>query len=291
MPPKTRKSSVDGGKVLKKTPPPPKTPRTLSDKEKEQKIIAQVQADNKKLKSGLASVSQKLDQLLQASLPPPPSKTSEKSAGEDHMEETSDGQESETNSEIQHRKSVAPAAEGGAGGNRTVPSFDGDSSVVQAVKSLIQIKDIDSVDNDPGEALDRFLIAGTTLDPKLRAKIYTNQYVELGSRMPKNQGPPGLNIHSEVGASSQFSITSAKVRQPANIHEWHKWFTIYAAVYTQKYPEDAPALFTYVTRIFKLRDSHPNTFTRIEYMQFRRVRAFVILPGHKLNLDILKDSG
>jgi len=173
---------------------------------------------------------------------------------------------------------------------RSVEAFAGDEDIVRAVRGLVQVQDLDSVANDPGEALSMFLIAGATLDSKIKAKIWANEFVELGSLVPKNQLPPGLNIHSEAGASSQFSITSAKVRQPSNVNEWHRWFAIYAAVYTQKYPTEAPGLFTYITRIFKLKDTHPNTYIWREYdAQFRRVRAFVSLPWHIQNLQILND--
>ena len=163
-------------------------------------------------------------------------------------------------------------------------------AVHSAVQQLLEVKDRDSEVNDPGEALSSYLVAGATLDSKTKSKIWSCEFVELGGLVHKNQAPPGLNIHSEAGASSQFSITSSKMRQPTNVSEWHRWFSIYAAVYTQKHPDEAPGLFTYICRIFKLKDLYPNTFLWRDYdCQFRCVRAFVQLPWHILNIQILND--
>lgn len=169
-----------------------------------------------------------------------------------------------------------------------VPPFEGDQAIIQAVQNAIKVQDLDFENNQPGEVLKPYLIAGATLDPRVKAKIWSHQFVELANMVPKNQAPPGLNIHSEAGASSQFSITSARARQPSDIQEWHSWFIIYAAVYTQKYPHEAPALFTYIDRIFGLKTTYPNKFIWREYdLQFRRTRAFVQLPWHIQELHIL----
>jgi len=182
------------------------------------------------------------------------------------------------------REGYPPAA------RRMVDPFEGDLAVHNAVQGLLEVRDRDREMNEPGETLSSFLVAGATLETKIKAKIWSNEFIELGSLIPKNQVPPGLNIHTEAGASSQFSITSSKVRQPSNVAEWHRWFSIYAAVYTQKHPDEAPGLFTYICRIIKLKDQYPNTFLWRDYdTQFRRVRAFVQLPWHILNMQILND--
>ena len=60
----------------------------------------------------------------------------------------------------------------------------------------------------------------------------------LGSLVPKSEMPPGINVRYQSGELSQLSLTSPKVRQPANIFEWLRWFLVYASVFTQKGKDD-----------------------------------------------------
>ena len=144
---------------------------------------------------------------------------------------------------------------------KTVPAAveqasDGDSSeleqevagstqvITQAIKELVGFQDLDSSGIEQGEALSSFSILGATLDNKLKTKIWSQEYVDLGTLVPNTALAAGLNVQYDVGSVSQISLSSAKVRQPGNVMEWHRWFSIYASVYTQKYADEAPALFT-----------------------------------------------
>ena len=67
----------------------------------------------------------------------------------------------------------------------------------------------------------------------------------------------GLNVSYESGSVSQIRLSSAKVRQPVNVYEWFRWFAGYAAVYTQKFKNKAPAIITYMVRIFNSQKVSP----------------------------------
>ena len=275
----------------KDKPADPKNNRAKKDKpEKEppslnhmEQLISKVQKESATMKANMLKVSQQLDRLVQAQLPfvEPPAKKQKTVKDQDKVNhvicDTAEGTQTITRD--------IPAAQGAAGSD----TRQAEDEVSSAVRKLVSFHD-DEVVNDPGEALNSFLIAGSTVDPKIKAKIWANEFVELGSLLPKNQTPPGLNIHSELGHSSQFSLTSSRVKQPYHIQEWHKWFCMFAAIYTQKFPKESPSLFTYMSRIFALKDKHPNTYIWREYdCQFRRVRSFVNLPWHVLNMQILSD--
>ena len=149
--------------------------------------------------------------------------------------------------------------------------------ISKAIKELVGFHDGESLKNDPGETLSTFMIAGPTLEAKLKANIWSKEYIDLGVLVPKCQ--EALNIQYDLGNLSQISLTSSKVRQAVNIFEWHKWFTIYAAVYTQKFKDKAPAIITYITHIFNLRNKFPNTYIKHSYdKHFRKVRAFAPIP-------------
>ena len=57
-------------------------------------------------------------------------------------------------------------------------------SVLEVLRSSMNSE----VDPNAGECMNSFLVAGCTLDNKLRAKIIDGEYVDIGALQPRNTG-------------------------------------------------------------------------------------------------------
>ena len=143
-----------------------------------------------------------------------------------------------------------------------------------------------------GEIPASYFLAGTTVDKKIKLKIWSREYVELGSLVHKPEAGSAVNMGFSQGSTSHLSFTPARPRQPANVYEWLSMFAIYSSIYTQKFPAEAPGLFTYITRVMGITKSHPHSFVwRIYDEKFRRLRQYSdSLPWHLLDHHVLHES-
>ena len=90
---------------------------------------------------------------------------------------------------------------------------------------------------------------------------------------------------------SLISLTPSKMPPPANIYQWLRLFATYAALYTETFPTQAPAMFTYAIRILDLHRQYGGTAWRIYDDNFRRVRAHCpTMPWHTINWDMAMSS-
>ncbi len=99
-----------------------------------------------------------------------------------------------------------------------------------------------------------FLVAGATLPLKVKNQIWKGAYVDLSSLLPRRDAKiKEMNIKYCEGNDSQYSVSStSKNRPPANIAEWTHMFQVYASVYTMRFPDAAPQLFSYAIKIASL---------------------------------------
>ena len=137
-----------------------------------------------------------------------------------------------------------------------------------------------------------YFIAGTVIDIKIKKKIWAREFIELGSLNKPEANGSSVNMAYSAGSMSQISFTPSKPRPPANIYEWVNLFSTFAAVYTQKYPQEAPQLFTYMQRVMSITRSHPASFIwRIYDERFRRLKQYSqSLPWHLLDHHILHEA-
>ncbi len=162
-----------------------------------------------------------------------------------------------------------------------------ETSVADAIQNVLG-----ATSDNSGIFLQNYLLGGSTLDSKVRAKILQGLYVELGSLTPRNDFDPKVDVRYAPGVMSQVSLTPARARPPANIHEWIKLFNIFASVYTTQCPKAAPQMFTYVNRIVQLQRKSPQTFVWRFYDEvFRRVKAqYPPLTWHVIHQPILNEA-
>ena len=175
-------------------------------------------------------------------------------------------------------------------------TFDEDFAGLHALDkgavSKVLNKVIHSDVNDQGEVVSSYMIAGAVVDPKIRLKIYNREYIELGILVPRSESPQGLNMAYAPGYTSQITLQPAKVRLPPNFFEWVKWFSTFSAIYTQKYPTEAPQLFSYIHIVAGLNRNYASTWVWRSYDEkFRKVKPFSLsLPWHVLDHHILHEA-
>lgn len=141
----------------------------------------------------------------------------------------------------------------------------------------------------PGEnPMSSFLVLGAILDPKVKAKIWEGKYVELSSLGDSKEPAVAVSVNKD---DSLISLTPSKTPPPSNIYQWQRLFSTYAAVYTERFPAQAPGIITYAIRILDLHKQYGGTAWREYDENFRRVRAHCpTLPWHTINWDMAMSS-
>ena len=99
----------------------------------------------------------------------------------------------------------------------------------------------------------KFHSVGLSLDAcipeKVKTKITSNEYINLGiliSNHIQQDNKYQLSIRDGVGDQQSLCLEpSNKTKRIINIESWMPAFHIFVAVYTQKYPTEAPALMKY----------------------------------------------
>ena len=93
---------------------------------------------------------------------------------------------------------------------------------------------------------------GSFLSQDIQNAITSKQYVDLKS-LSTDPSPASSVVFSvdTSQANPQVSL-NRPVKLISNFREWMSLFSTYAAVYTSAHPQEAPALFTYMVRIFEL---------------------------------------
>ena len=110
--------------------------------------------------------------------------------------------------------------------------------ISRAIKDLVGFQD--QAEYSSGDVLAPYLILGMTIDSNIKTKIGAKEYVELGTLARKAflLSSAELHVNYDKANVSQISLSSPKPRFPVNVHEWHRWFTNYAAIYVPKYSSE-----------------------------------------------------
>ena len=163
--------------------------------------------------------------------------------------------------------------------------FISDEDNVQQMLTQALAKMINPDHGDKGEdIMSRLLILGATLDPKIKARIWAREYIELSTLREK--GDPCVSVSLENNGKPSISLKTTKGAQPASFNQWLQLFMTYAAVYLEKYPEEAPSMLTYMMRISDMAKK-PGYLWRSYDEGFRKVRAVSPVLWHKTNWDLV----
>ncbi len=133
-----------------------------------------------------------------------------------------------------------------------------------------------------GDFMNSYLLLGTNLDPKLKAKIIAGEYVEKSALWDQDEAPAKVNMSLSQDEETQMSFTAAKPRDPATLSEWSYLFFVYASVYGSYRPDEASGMFMYMRRIADLHRDYPSTYIwRIYDVKFRKAKAACqLIPWH-----------
>ena len=153
--------------------------------------------------------------------------------------------------------------------------------LTEALSQMVNSTDVKEGESD----FSQFLILGATLDQKTKSKIWAREYIELSSL--NDRPDPSVSVSVQNDGKPSISLKPTKTTPPSSYYQWLKLFSTYAAVYLQKYPEQAAGILTYMMYIFDLFRRHPGYLWRTYDVEFRKVRAFVDAPWHKPSWDLL----
>ena len=148
--------------------------------------------------------------------------------------------------------------------------------------AMSQIINPQGHDNEGKKLVSSYLILGATLDPKVKSKIWSREYVELSS-LHQEQMDPAVSVSVQDNGKPSISLRPTKSSPASNFYQWLTWFGTYASVYLEKFPEQASSVMTYMIRILELSRKHQGFLWRTYDENFRRMRSYVDMPWHITN--------
>ena len=91
---------------------------------------------------------------------------------------------------------------------------------------------------------------GARVGPKLKAKIWANEYVDFGCLLSPTPSTErySLSLTPSGTFSAQPQLTLEPAHAPKKIYSLYQWltaFNTFVAIYVEKYPSDAPLLMKY----------------------------------------------
>jgi len=115
---------------------------------------------------------------------------------------------------------------------------------------------------------------------KIQAKIWANEYVELGSLCYSIPGDPKYNFTVKTPAPSNQPVVTLEpvqnTKRITTIDHWTSAFQIFVAIYTVRFPESAPALVKYSATVHDL--AAKNAHWKYYDENFRYLRQKFIFP-------------
>jgi hypothetical protein len=150
-----------------------------------------------------------------------------------------------------------------------------------AIQEMLQ----DDIMPDEGEdMMSDYLILGALIAPKIKAKIWKGEYVDLTTLGEGKDQAVSVAVNKN---DSLIRLTQSNPNPPGNIHEWLRLFATYAAVYVQAFPEQAAAIMSYMIRILDMQRSYGGLIWRSYDEKFRKVKGKCQkLPWHVVNWQI-----
>ena len=123
---------------------------------------------------------------------------------------------------------------------------------------------------------------------KIQAKIWANEYVELGSLCVSIPSDPKYNFTVNTSAKSNqpvFSLEPAQNSKRINsIDQWTSAFQIFVAVYTVRFPDMAPALMKYSATVRDL--AAKNAHWKYYDENFRFLRQKSLFPWDEIHWEL-----
>lgn len=159
--------------------------------------------------------------------------------------------------------------------------------VTNALQQLLQPSEDQ---NKEGENIyASYMVLGSTVDRKMKEKIWRKEYIDLSQLSNKEESPPMAISLLDSGRPS-LSLKTPKSAPPSNIFQWLESFSTFSAIYLQKFPTEGPALFTYMSKIIDLSRKHQGYLWRSYDEKFRRVKNIGGFEWYEMRWELIMDS-
>jgi hypothetical protein len=133
---------------------------------------------------------------------------------------------------------------------------------------------------------------GLGVDPKIKAKILSNEYVKFATLLPKSSFDVDEKFRSEEKDGQLMFVKSSEAGQIRNINVWLEAFHIFVAIYCSKFPSEEGHLMTYAQIIQCIAKSCGED-TALDYDEkFRQWRQVAPsdCPWNQKNPELFQDA-
>ena len=127
----------------------------------------------------------------------------------------------------------------------------------------------------------------TRVPDKIKAKIWANEYVDLGSLQSNSLGEESYTFKLQNGEEGKpvFTVVpNEKRRTIRNIDQWTAVFQTFVAVYSEKYPQATPGLMKYSSIVRELAFRSANW--RFYDENFRKLRQKDPVPWEQIHTEL-----
>jgi hypothetical protein len=123
---------------------------------------------------------------------------------------------------------------------------------------------------------------GASVSSKIKSKIWNNEFIDFRSLQNTREEPLSVSISTGVIQLHQ----SPKFKSPISIAQWTDAFLVFAAIYIEKHPAEAPNLLKYGHMIRELQQLHGDNAFRSYDEQFRKLKENVNVPWQQPNQEL-----
>ena len=127
----------------------------------------------------------------------------------------------------------------------------------------------------------------TRVPDKIKAKIWANEYVDLGSLQSNSLGEESYTFKLQNGEEGKpvFTVVpNEKRRTIRNIDQWTAVFQTFVAVYSEKYPQATPGLMKHSSIVRELAFRSANW--RFYDENFRKLRQKDPVPWEQIHTEL-----
>ena len=146
----------------------------------------------------------------------------------------------------------------------------------------------DPTDHRPGKIHNLISVPlSSRAQDKIQSKIWTNEYIDLGTLLPSLPGDPKYNFTVKSSGSNQPLVSLEPVQNSkriTSIDQWTTAFQVFVAVYTIRFPDSAPGLMKYSATVRDL--AAKNAHWRYYDENFRYLRQKSLFPWDEVHWEL-----
>lgn len=128
--------------------------------------------------------------------------------------------------------------------------------------------------SNPAAIISDGIPLSSSVSIKIKSKVWNNEFIDFRTLLSTREEPLSVSISSGVINLHQ----GPKFKTPISITQWTDAFFIFAAVYIEKYPTEAPHLLKYGHTIREIHQLHGDNAFRSYDEQFRKLKESLNVP-------------